>query len=261
MFGYTSSQCQVTPFNLGAVPVICGYGYTGQIYSAGVIPESSSEKTLCNADASITSVCPLQANLNSTIFTKLGGSSSFSFVSSDILNLASVANVTDCTSSKAKIFVSYSCIQTEETQKTKYNQASIISGLAILLVLVYMTVLHQFKRASDLNQKEWDIQTITPGDYTMQYEISSKSYEFFMTNIYPRDQARKTDISIGESLKSYIKRELERILTEKLHEVKKQPGSADISFAFNNAALIQLLRVRGQHIMYQRYDKMREVEG
>ena len=42
----------------------------------------------------------------------------------------------------------------------------------------------------------------------------------------------------------------------KISEVK----IADIVFAFSNAELIQLLRTRGQHIMHQRYDKMREVE-
>jgi hypothetical protein len=36
---------------------------------------------------------------------------------------------------------------------------------------------------------------------------------------------------------------------------------ADIAFSFNNADLIDLLRTRGQHIMYQRFDKMRETEA
>jgi hypothetical protein len=36
---------------------------------------------------------------------------------------------------------------------------------------------------------------------------------------------------------------------------------ADIAFSFNNADLIDLLRKRGQHIMYQRFDKMREIEA
>ena len=42
----------------------------------------------------------------------------------------------------------------------------------------------------------------------------------------------------------------------KITEVK----IADIVFAFNNAELIQLLRARGGHIMYQRFDEMRKVE-
>ena len=36
---------------------------------------------------------------------------------------------------------------------------------------------------------------------------------------------------------------------------------ADIVFAFNNAELIKLLKERGQHIMFQRFDQMREVEA
>jgi hypothetical protein len=36
---------------------------------------------------------------------------------------------------------------------------------------------------------------------------------------------------------------------------------ADISFAFDNAELIKLLKLRGAHIMYQRYDSMREIEA
>jgi hypothetical protein len=143
-----------------------------------------------------------------------------------------------------------------------------IACLGVLLVLVYLTVLHYFKRASDLNQMQWDIQTITPGDYTAQFEISAKAYTYFMSYVYPRDQQRKSDISIGESLKTYLKKELEHVLTEKLNELKPTNENlkigevkiADIVFAFNNAELIQLLRTRGQHIIYQRYDQMRAVE-
>lgn len=73
-------------------------------------------------------------------------------------------------------------------------------------------------------------------------------------------------------MKSYIKNELEKILTDKLFEMKAQGTAsegisitevkiADISFAFDNAELIKLLKLRGGHIMYQRYDSMREIEA
>ena len=79
------------------------------------------------------------------------------------------------------------------------------------------------------------------------------------------------DISIGEALKSYLKTQLEGLLTTELIDLKSKEGNenikisevkiADIVFAFSNAELITLLRERGQHIMWQRYDKMREVEN
>jgi hypothetical protein len=80
-------------------------------------------------------------------------------------------------------------------------------------------------------------------------------------------------MSVGESLKIFIKTELEKLLTEKLKEMRADPSVdtasiniqqvkiADISFAFNNAEIINLLRERGGFIMRQQYDKMREVEA
>lgn len=60
------------------------------------------------------------------------------------------------------------------------------------------------------------------------------------------------------------------MLTHELNEMKGKPGNeglkihevkiADIVFAFNNSQLINLLKQRGQHIQFQRYDKMREIE-
>jgi hypothetical protein len=74
------------------------------------------------------------------------------------------------------------------------------------------------------------------------------------------------------SFKLYLKAEIERILTEKLEEMRRESPEecrsinitsvkiADIVFSFNNAELIGLLKERGQNIMYQRFDQMRKVE-
>jgi hypothetical protein len=70
-----------------------------------------------------------------------------------------------------------------------------------------------------------------------------------------------------------MKREVERILTEALVKIRQEHPEdmknikinevkiADISFAFNNAELINLLRERGGHIAKQKYDDMRKIEA
>lgn len=159
-----------------------------------------------------------------------------------------------------------------KTLQTKHNQISVVSCCGVFLVCVYIIVIYYFKRVSKLNQLDWDIQTITPGDYTVQYEITDKAYKWFLaSDTYKKDKNR--GMSVGESLKAYLKNELEKTLTDKLKEMKNDPlvdtqniniqtvKIADIVFAFNNAELINLLRERGGHIMFQRYDKMREVEN
>lgn len=191
----------------------------------------------------------------------------FTFTTPTLFPVDKPAN---CVDKEASFYVQYSCTQTDEQLAQKYKETSIISCMGVFLVCVYLITIYYFKRISKLKQLDWDIQTITPGDYTLQMEITDKAYDWFLTNIYPRDKNR--GLSIGESLKAYMKSELEKILTDKLKEIKATGSEtssikisevkiADISFAFNNAELIKLLRERGGHIMYQRYDKMRETEN
>ena len=35
-----------------------------------------------------------------------------------------------------------------------------------------------------MKQLDWDISTITPGDYTLQYEITTDAYNHFLNEIY-----------------------------------------------------------------------------
>jgi hypothetical protein len=152
--------------------------------------------------------------------------------------------------------------------------ASKIACLGVLIVLVYLTCLHYFKRHSELDQVKWDMLTITPGDYTMQMEITKKMYDHYIKNIH----CRHPDEPVGVRLKEYIKLMLENELNQKLKEKKNKPKLAeqegedddhlnieevkiaDIVFAFNNDQLIKLLKQRGTFIMQQKYDKVAETE-
>ena len=166
---------------------------------------------------------------------------------------------------------------------------SVISCCGVLLVLIYMTVLHYFKRQSDLSQLKWDMQTITPGDYTMQLEISEDMWER-AKECLNSIQKHKRQLEDGKSLvsefKVYMKEELQRILTIQLNKFKDEDKAAeeeakknnkefvakygginikevliaDIVFAFDNAEMITLLKKRGEHIMFNRYDQSRQVE-
>jgi hypothetical protein len=124
-----------------------------------------------------------------------------------------------------------------------------------------------------MKQLDWDISTITPGDYTLQMEITTDMWNHFLNEHYYKNDMEAQGISSAFALKTYMKSELEKVLTENLKQNKQEnPDSmksikisevkiADISFAFNNAELINLLKERGGHIVRQKYDKMREVEA
>jgi hypothetical protein len=140
-----------------------------------------------------------------------------------------------------------------------------------LACFIYSIAIFYLKRDSKLNYKSWDVQTITPGDYSVEYEITQHSYDWFLRTIYPQDEAN--GVSPAFSLKNFMKKEIEKILDEELARKKTTSSDnehlaklthvkvADIVFAFNNADLINLLKLRGNAIMNQKYDKMREIEN
>ena len=158
----------------------------------------------------------------------------------------------------------YKCTQTQEQIEDKYQKISLVSCIGVFIALLFLITVYYLTKSSALKQVMWDAATITAGDYTLQMEITEKAFNWFRDNIYPDDDAK--GISIGKSLTTYMKAELEKMLNEELEKADPKPNIsevkiADIVFAFNNAKLINLLRTRGGHIMYQRYDKMREVEA
>lgn len=186
-FGYSTSKCQVSPYDLGQVPIKCQYGKLTKVISSGVIPGSLEVKNICNSEvAEKAKLCTVRSDLSAAILSQFKstpvdadrpGLFLYKFTEDDLFIDHSIAD--DCKSSSARVFVSYTCEQDQETLTGKYGMTSMVSCLGVLLVLLYLTVLHYFKRNSDLNQLKWDMLSVTPGDYTMQLEITQGMYDLF----------------------------------------------------------------------------------
>ena len=175
------------------------------------------------------------------------------------------------------MFISYSCEQTDEVLTEKQSMTAIISCAGVLHVLIYLTVLHYFKRHSDLSQLKWDLQTVTPGDYTMQLEITQSMWDDFKDHAAANDKYRTNGKSLVSNFKEHMKTELEQILNQRLQKIKEEDRKleadgkkaiycgvevqqviiADIVFAFDNYKVIELLKKRGTHIMYNKYEESR----
>jgi hypothetical protein len=120
-----------------------------------------------------------------------------------------------CKADTALIFVQYTCTQSAEDIATKKSQLSIISCLGVFVCFLFIICVYHLKRDSKLDQLDWDIETITPGDYTAQYEITDKAYDWFLNNVFRKGDEQK-GLSVGASLKHYMRTEIEGLLNEKL---------------------------------------------
>jgi hypothetical protein len=97
---------------------------------------------------------------------------------------------------------------------------SIVASVGVFVAFLFLIVIYYMKRYSKMNQLDWDIQTITPGDYTLQYEITDEAYHWFLNTIYYPGSFEQEGTSIALALKNYMKAELEKMLTEKLNEMR-----------------------------------------
>ena len=121
---------------------------------------------------------------------------------------------------------------------------------------------------------EWDMATITAGDYTVEWEIPEAAYREWHENDYTAGGDLEAGVPPATSLKKNLANIIESTLTDELkkgaaiesgHAKKKdkpleEVKIADITFAFNNYKLIFALRARGAHIAVNDFDAMRAQE-
>ncbi len=88
------------------------------------------------------------------------------FESSSLFKDESVVDPS-CTAEESLTFIQFSCEQTAERLEQKSKDLSIISCLGIFCASIFSVAIYYQKRDSKMEQLDWDIQTITPGDYSV----------------------------------------------------------------------------------------------
>jgi len=182
-----------------------------------------------------------------------------------------------CGAETAKIFVNYSCIQDVADQHEKYNALVVAIALGLLICGLWTINVRWLYQGGKIQRLEWDMATITAGDYTVEFPINYTNYlkwrnEFYLLPGGPESQG----ISPGLALKTYLTENIETYLKQdfmasmsasQLGKKKRRKAMdrvisgiqvADIVFSFNNAKLINQLRSRGATIASQNFEKLEE---
>ena len=141
-----------------------------------------------------------------------------------------------------------------------------------------------------MKQIEWDMSTVTAGDYTVEFPISKENFLEWKRFHYSNENGLKErGVSPAIGLKIYLTEQIEELLDtwvranpdviennltekqkkkrEKKREKALKKGEplpditptkiADIQFSFNNSELIHSLRLRGKKIAYNDFEGMR----
>jgi len=158
---------------------------------------------------------------------------------------------------------------------------SLAVATALLIALLYTVSIRYMFQGGKIVQLEWDVATVTAGDFSVEFAIKKQNYLHWKEHVY---RAPGGPFELGEAPAFALKKQLKTEIEQKLHKWvtnnkwaqeelygKAKQGTiyptenphkvADIVFSFDNARLIEALRARGATIASQDFDAMRAQEA
>lgn len=218
------------------------------------------------------------------------------------------------------IFASFECHHELADQHTRYNQVVMIGTIGILIAFMFMLWIRWSFQGAKIDLLEFDVATITAGDYTVEVKFAKEEYNDWYENVY-RPTLMDSGISTALALKNQLRKEVQSIIKvhrakqdkewddkvsvvslkglsegdkkkalkkqkkkDKIAEMKKKKMAdmeasqatreahaeehddfnnimvADITFAYRNQDLIELLQARGAALNALDFDKVAELE-
>ena len=89
--------------------------------------------------------------------------------------------------------------------------------MGVLVCFLFTISIHMLYQGGKIKLLEWDIATITAGDYTVEFHIHPDGYRFWYNHEYRKAGGDyEKDVSPGLSLKKYIINEVEGVLTKEM---------------------------------------------
>lgn len=132
-----------------------------------------------------------------------------------------------------------------------------ISCFAVFIGLLFLIMTYYLETMSGIEYKEWDVDTVTAADFTVEYIITNETWENF------KKTPEADHSNLLWSFRQYLKSNFEKIVQEVpgvLSQDKVDIKIQNITFAFHNTKILKLLRKRGKHLTYSETEKAEKYE-
>ena len=265
-FGFSTVECRNIPVSLGNIAITCQYGTVGKIFEYGVNnPDSGSPIDACVNNDENSSCKPTNSRIKSLLDQSSGKERyTVNFSQSDLYTGNPSKMCGDPTN---LLFVQYSCVQTKEQQAVKYEHLIRAVATTCLISLLFVLVLQKLYKGGKIQQLEWDISTVTAGDYTVEFDIDKNHYSRWHETYNQSGGECEMGYAPALSLKRKMIEEIEAALRQEIQrrqaegltsldgrkttepkEMNENVSVADMVFSYNNSALIHALKARGSYI-------------
>lgn len=141
---------------------------------------------------------------------------------------------TNCVNKMSKFFMQHTCTVNGDEFKDKYNKIALASSCITFIAFCFGALIYYMKKTSKLDQLNYDMNTITAGDFTVEMDITDSQYGMFLGL---RDENKDNKFerrSIGMDFREFIKKHIEDELTLE-RKKKKEEEDAKAQEAKNKA--------------------------
>jgi hypothetical protein len=158
---------------------------------------------------------------------------------------------------EAYFFFQAPCLVPRKQMRMRKIAGLYISCFAVFVYFFAIITIQYVEQVQRNRFIEWDFNTITAADYTVEFKINQSMYDQFVRDFY--DETNPIS-EIGQC-RLYIKEEMEKRLTAfPGHGAPdEQIKIAIVTFAFDNAEIIQGLSQRGRAIRQEDWDLLEKI--
>ena len=109
--------------------------------------------------------------------------------------------------------------------ESSYNNVALATAIIMFVAFSFILLIYYLQKTSRLDQLEFDINTVSAGDFTVEINISTAMYNFFLDEHYNTVGVNTKEES-GENyspalyLKKHLSEEISRMLTNSLKHRK-----------------------------------------
>lgn len=160
------------------------------------------------------------------------------------------------------LFLQIPCLVPSEKVKGREVLGLMVGCVAVFIYLFTLVFIDYVKSIQQNKFIDWDVKTITAGDYTIEFDIGPDVYEKFKDRYY---DVSNPITEIGQ-FKLFVTDELETILTAMPALGLDGPEGdlapvkiAILTFAFDNPQVIDWLKQRGNAIKTENWSNYHKV--
>lgn len=181
--GYSSVQCASIPVDVKKLNIMCPFGTVGKIIDQGINQKDKDASNCANNDA-ISNCTPNSDSFKAAMTAAIGKESYlFNFPEQDLWKTQ--AEKDSCfIPGDSRLFIQYTCEQSLDSQHLKYNQMCLAVATATLIAFLFTIAIRYMYQGGKMKQIDWDMSTITAGDYSVEFTIPRDAYDQWKSQFY-----------------------------------------------------------------------------